>query len=41
MQPMSIYFASGIFVTGIAFALISLQCLRVAKANPVKSLGAE
>ena len=36
-----IYFMAGIFVTVIAFILISLQCLRVALANPVTSLKTE
>jgi putative ABC transport system permease protein len=41
IQPLGIYFIAGIFVTIIAFVLISLQCLKVALANPVKSLKAE
>jgi ABC-type antimicrobial peptide transport system permease subunit len=40
-QPMSMYFMAGIFVTMIAFVLIVLQCLKVALANPVKSLKTE
>jgi ABC-type antimicrobial peptide transport system permease subunit len=41
IQPVSIYFIAGIFVAIIAFILISLQCLKVALANPVKSLKTE
>jgi ABC-type antimicrobial peptide transport system permease subunit len=41
VQPLSIYFIAGIFVTVIAFVLITLQCLRVAMANPVSSLKTE
>jgi ABC-type antimicrobial peptide transport system permease subunit len=40
-QPISMYFTAGIFVTIIAFALIVLQCLKVALSNPVKSLKTE
>jgi len=40
-QPVSMYFTAGIFVTMIAFILIVLQCLKVALANPVKSLKTE
>lgn len=40
-QPLSIYFIAGIFVAAIAFILISLQCLKVALVNPVKSLKSE
>ena len=40
-QPLGIYFVAGIFVTLIAFLLISLQCLKVALANPVSSLKTE
>jgi putative ABC transport system permease protein len=40
-QPMSIYLMAGIFITMIAFVLISLQCLKVALANPVRSLKTE
>lgn len=41
VQPMSIYFVAAISVSVIAFILISLQCLKVASANPVKSLKVE
>jgi putative ABC transport system permease protein len=41
IQPVSIYFIAGIFVTAVAFVLIGLQCLKVALANPVKSLKTE
>jgi len=40
-QGMSIYFVAGIFVAAVAFLLIGLQCLKVAVANPVKSLKVE
>ena len=40
-QPMSLYLTAGIFITIIAFALITLQCLKVALSNPVKSLKTE
>lgn len=40
-QGMGIYIIAGIFVAFIAFVLISLQCLKVALANPVKSLKSE
>jgi ABC-type antimicrobial peptide transport system permease subunit len=40
-QPMSLYLIAGIFITIIAFALITLQCLKVALSNPVKSLKTE
>ena len=40
-QPLGIYLVAGIFVTVIAFLLISLQCLKVALANPVSSLKTE
>jgi putative ABC transport system permease protein len=41
IQPLSIYFIAGILVTIVAFVLISLQCLKVALMNPVKSLKTE
>ncbi len=40
-QPVSMYLMAGIFITIIAFALITLQCLKVALSNPVKSLKTE
>ena len=40
-QPLSSYFIAGILVTVIAFTLIAMQCLRVAMANPVRSLKQE
>ena len=40
-QPVSIYFMAGIFITVIAFTLITIQCLRVALSNPVRSLKTE
>jgi putative ABC transport system permease protein len=40
-QPLGMYFLAGIFVAMIAFLLIVLQCLKVALANPVKSLKTE
>jgi putative ABC transport system permease protein len=40
-QPVSMYFMAGIFITIIAFLLITLQCLKVALSNPVKSLKTE
>jgi putative ABC transport system permease protein len=40
-QPLSNYFIAAILVSVIAFLLISLQCLKVALINPVKSLKAE
>jgi ABC-type antimicrobial peptide transport system permease subunit len=41
VQPASIYFIAGIFVTAVAFLLILFQCLKVAVANPVTSLRSE
>jgi putative ABC transport system permease protein len=41
IQPMSIYFIAGIFVTAIALILILCQCIKVAVANPVISLRSE
>ncbi len=41
IPPISIYLIAGCFVTIIAFALISVQSLKVAMANPVKSLKTE
>ena len=41
IPSISIYLIAGCFVTIIAFALISVQSLKVAMANPVKSLKAE
>jgi putative ABC transport system permease protein len=41
VQPVSLYFIAGIFVMAIAFALIAMQCLKVALANPVSSLKTE
>jgi ABC-type antimicrobial peptide transport system permease subunit len=41
IPPASIYLIAGSFVTIIAFALISIQSLKVAMANPVKSLKTE
>jgi len=40
-QPVEIYFLAGIFVSLVAFLLISMQCLKVALANPVNSLKSE
>jgi putative ABC transport system permease protein len=40
-QRVEIYFLAGIFVSVIAFMLISIQCLKVALANPVTSLKSE
>ena len=40
-QPLSSYFIAGLLVTVIAFSLIALQCLKVAMANPVRSLKQE
>jgi putative ABC transport system permease protein len=40
-QPLSSYFIAGLLVTVIAFLLIAMQCLRVAIANPVRSLKQE
>jgi putative ABC transport system permease protein len=40
-QPLSNYFIAAILVSVITFLLISLQCLKVALINPVKSLKAE
>ena len=40
-QQVSMYLTAGIFVSVIAFALITFQCLRVALANPVRSLKTE
>ena len=41
IQSMSIYFIAGILVSVIAIVLITLQCLKVALANPVTSLKTE
>jgi putative ABC transport system permease protein len=41
IQPLSMYFVAGIFVSAIAFFLIGFQCLRAATANPVSSLRSE
>jgi len=41
IPSISIYLIAGCFVTIIAFALISVQSLKVAMTNPVKSLKAE
>ncbi len=41
VQPVTIYITAGVFVAAIAIVLISLQCLKVALANPVKSLRSE
>jgi putative ABC transport system permease protein len=40
-QPLAIYLIAGVLVTSIAFILISLQSLKAALANPVKSLRIE
>jgi ABC-type antimicrobial peptide transport system permease subunit len=40
-QPVSVYIMAGAGVVVIAFALIILQCLKVASANPVQSLKTE
>jgi ABC-type antimicrobial peptide transport system permease subunit len=40
-QSLSVYFIAGFFITIIAFALITLQCLKVALSNPVTSLKTE
>jgi ABC-type antimicrobial peptide transport system permease subunit len=40
-QPMSTYFMATLFIAIIAFALITLQCLKVALKNPVSSLKTE
>jgi putative ABC transport system permease protein len=41
IQPVSIYFIAGIFISLIAFLLISIQCLKAALMNPVDSLKTE
>ena len=41
IQPVSIYFIAGIFISLIAFLLISIQCLKAALTNPVDSLKTE
>jgi putative ABC transport system permease protein len=38
IEPVSIYFAAGLCISAVAILLISLQCLKVASANPVTSL---
>jgi putative ABC transport system permease protein len=40
-QPMSMYLMAGFFIAIIAFTLITLQCLKVALSNPVRSLKME
>jgi ABC-type antimicrobial peptide transport system permease subunit len=40
-QPVSMYFMAGFFIAIIAFTLITLQCLKVALTNPVRSLKTE
>ena len=40
-QPMSMYLMAGFFIAIIAFTLITLQCLKVASSNPVRSLKTE
>ncbi len=41
IQPVSIYLIAGIFVTAVAFILILCQSLKIAMANPVRSLRSE
>jgi putative ABC transport system permease protein len=40
-QAAGVYFTAALFVAVIALVLISLQCLKVALANPVHSLRSE